>query len=651
MPPHDLEGKINPHFLLINAGDLNHYKWSFNKTISGTFIGSDSLDLLSNLSNDLSWCAFSNSLTGSSRNQEVIIANALMRGSVNLSIAAHGSKINLSRTLILGSVNLALPNASHLDASLSCIDGNFTASGDSLSTVAINARVGGDFSIQGTVNASRIKVNNFTARQSTTRRIVSSSIIIDNARIHDLDIGGSYDEVSARNIASRDINISCAGAKKVDAFGAIAKSFLISNDVEQINIDNVRVMNLRLSRIRSTEIAARKAIISGLFHAQELDVKSFYLDQSSVEDSCLFERSQFHEQLSANGSVFRAEASFSRCGFPGALRFRSSVFQKGANFRTGSGADVSSDVKYSQVGEADFHGALFFPNQNEVCADFDARQFLEAANFETAKFEGVAKFFGCQFHEDTSFRGAEFKIVPPASSYSQALRNLPWQNIILEWKTHTAPFVHLHEIARRFLRDLKAPLAARRGDHNRRLSNYERSYNALRQRFEKIGNSKEERRFHTYELRARRQRIDANATLLEGILSGAYDLFSLYGQSISRPLIILVLFVWLGFSALYYAMAWDFGLNQAVESLVFSARQIIRPFSAWGREFLIPASYSDQSYNTLLSEWTGNLIGIGSDATLIKTTIVRILASIQSVCGLILLFLTGLAVKRTFGVS
>lgn|GEM_PF-6365486 len=651
MPPHDLDGKANPLFQPTLEADLHQYKWQSVNSIAGAFVGLKSIEAVSNLSTDMSWCAFLPPMRGSTRGQKIILESALILENFDVSLGGHGVNLNISKSLIFKSANIVMPSASIVDVSLACVDGNLTIRGETLSTTATNARVGGNCSLSGVVNARKIRTQDFTARQSSTRMGASNSVIIDHARVRDIEVAGGYEEINMRNVRAQEVKINCSNAKILLATGSIAKSFQINESIDRVIIDGINVDSLRLSKMKSKEISARSATISKDILVSEVDVRVLNVDNVTVKGNCLFEKSQFHDELSANRSIFEADASFGRCAFPGALRFQSSVFLGGANFRTGSGADVGNDVKYSQVGEADFSGTEFYPNRHEVCADFDARQFLEAANFEAARFEGVAKFFGCQFHEDTSFRGAEFKIIPPQLSYLQAVRALPWRKFASEWKFSKPRVTDLDERIGGALRELRAPLIIRRSDHNRRLSNYERSYNALRQRFEKVGNAKEERRFHTYELRARRQRIDANAPLLEGILSRAYDSVSVYGQSISRPLWVLVMFVWLAFSAIYYAMAWDFGFGQSVEAAVFSARQIVKPFSAWSRDFLLPASYTDAGSVVAASDWTKRLVGIGSESALAKTTIVRILASIQSVGGLILLFLSGLAVKRTFGVN
>lgn len=187
-------------------------------------------------------------------------------------------------------------------------------------------------------------------------------------------------------------------------------------------------------------------------------------------------------------------------------------------------------------------------------------------------------------------------------------------------------------------------------EQNKRLSKYERAYNALRQRFEAVGNSKEERRFHTFELRARRQRFDADSPLMEGAISRIYDQVSHYGQSISRPILILVLGCWFGFAAAYFLLAGLFTLDGAIEALVFAGRQIVKPFSSWSRDFTLPASYDSGGAGTTLSAWMAALLGTGSGG-LIRTTFVRFLASTQSLIALIMLFLSGLAIRRTFGVS
>lgn len=197
---------------------------------------------------------------------------------------------------------------------------------------------------------------------------------------------------------------------------------------------------------------------------------------------------------------------------------------------------------------------------------------------------------------------------------------------------------------------LRKPLAVRRAEENHRLSRYERAYNALRQRFSEVGNAKYERQFHNYELRARRRRIDADAPAVEGAVSWVYDAFSRYGQSIARPLAILF-FTWVAFAFVYFFIAGVSTFDGAVESGVFSARQVVKPFTAWSRDFALSAAPASNGSPTALDPWIRDLMSVGSKSEVIQSTVVRLFATVQSFLSIILLFLSGLAVRRTFGVG
>jgi hypothetical protein len=98
-------------------------------------------------------------------------------------------------------------------------------------------------------------------------------------------------------------------------------------------------------------------------------------------------------------------------------------------------------------------------------------------------------------------------------------------------------------------------------------------------------------------------------------------------------------------------MAGNFGLDGYIEAGSFSARQIVKPFSAWSRDFALSASAVSSSSSQQFSPWLADLFDYGGTGELLKTTAVRILASIQSLGSLVMLFLAGLAIRRTFGVS
>lgn len=457
-------------------------------------------------------------------------------------------------------------------------------------------------------------------------------IDIEKGRIDTVDIRMSgCDKLSAQQLFSSNVKIRGEG-KVVDLCGSHIKSLIEFSD---LNIESIDLKGSSLNKLSGNKFISGRANLDSVQAIGKVEL-----------DKC-----EFSEELSARASIFDDAVSFARCSLPGVVDFSSAYFKRGASFKVGSGADIAKSPGFKQIGEANFSGTRFDPGIEEICINFDGRETLEAASFEGAIFAGVPMFYECEFHENISFRGAIFQIEKPKTSYWSAVAMLPWRRF---WEESLASYRWPQTIDARRLGKawgaLRAPLASRRATENYRLSRYERAYNALRQRFSEVGNAKYERQFHNYELRARRRRIDSDAPPVESVVSWIYDVFSQYGQSISRPLVALFA-VWLFCSLGYFLFAGISTVDGALESAVFSARQIVKPFSAWSRDFALAAAPLSGSGTTAVSPWIEKLMLIGTDYEVLRSTLVRVIATVQSFVAIVLLFLSGLAVRRTFGVG
>ena len=81
-------------------------------------------------------------------------------------------------------------------------------------------------------------------------------------------------------------------------------------------------------------------------------------------------------------------------------------------------------------------------------------------------------------------------------------------------------------------------------------------------------------------------------------------------------------------------MAFD---SEFWDALLFSAGNVFRPFGAWSSELA----------NT--DSWLQSFLDGGGDP--LQQLLIRLAASVQSVLGIILLFLFGLAVRRRFQIN
>lgn len=651
VPPHDLQGQPNTsgHFKILSQASRDYSWQQINSDLSGAYIESVGPEV--------------------SRNSQDKFSNSFVVG--DLTFVVPGGIVNIDEVFVGGNLKLTSDRTVTLNASGAHISGSATIHSDRQLTYDLDGcyigadfnltgeqcdgkihklTCGGDFRLSGSTDGSGVRVKGAAyVRSSSVNR---SKNIIKLESIHargDLHVSGTVSLVDLTRVKAKNVQIELSDCDSLFLKNGKISDLSIKGTIAHIDADNLTCAGrVLMSSLRSTTIDMASANISGNTLGINVEVDTLHVFDGKF-NGMTFTNSKFLEIINSTRSVFSRQASFSHCAFPGRVDFSNARFLDGAVFKVGSGTAVNSDASFKQIGEADFTGCEFRPNSSEVCADFDGRQTLEAASFELCKFAGVPMFFGCVFHENVSFRGAKFEIVPPKQTYWAALCSLDFPSFpasVGELRGADGNVV-------RALRDafwrLFSPLRERRTKENQRLARYERAYTALRQRFSEISNAKFERMFHTYELRARRKRIDNEASFLEGLVSWTYDRVSVYGQSISRPLVIL-LGLWFSFGIIYFTIAASFSSESLLESLVFSTRQIVKPFSAWSRDFTLSATASVGSMSEL-SPWLSRLLKTGTQHELVFTTVVRILASLQSFVGLVLLFLSGLAARRTFGVN
>jgi hypothetical protein len=169
--------------------------------------------------------------------------------------------------------------------------------------------------------------------------------------------------------------------------------------------------------------------------------------------------------------------------------------------------------------------------------------------------------------------------------------------------------------------------------------------------------------FHRMELKAHRMRGAADP--FERMFSWLYDVMSGYGESIWRPIAATAVSA-LVFAALYWAWsAANFSPQVVLASfpsaenttvspeflsaLEFSAQNMVRPFSVWSS-----GSAGCNFDQTLLASAEGCRPSWAADlsdgSVVLHRLLVRVVASIQTIFSLTMLFLFGLALRRKFQV-
>jgi hypothetical protein len=155
-----------------------------------------------------------------------------------------------------------------------------------------------------------------------------------------------------------------------------------------------------------------------------------------------------------------------------------------------------------------------------------------------------------------------------------------------------------------------------------------------------------EQTYYRYETKVRIKR--PRIPIWEVVAATFYGLSSDYGNSIARPFVSLAVIL-AGFAAIYLALAIQVDLvdwqdREAVQSgflqsLDFSLNNIFRPLSALSTE--APGERE-------ASRLAGKLLNNYGDAF---GLVVRAISIVQSLTGIVLAFLFGLAVRRRFQIS
>ena len=339
-------------------------------------------------------------------------------------------------------------------------------------------------------------------------------------------------------------------------------------------------------------------------------------------------------------------------------------------------------ASYSFAG-FDFGGAIVLGDCN-----FQNRDFLGKTKFEHALFGGVVEFQGGKIHQGVSYFGADFESVfktEHARPLSHKLGEEP-EGEFTEMKAAYVAYSFLYALAKsvggvpesstqisrqQFYASLSSPdipfkSGARKVDLDAWYARIERAFRKLKFSMEEIRNKTQEQEFYRMELLARRRRRDDQVPKWEyeirpfiwlkyfglgksklanwsgGGISHAFGWASDFGGSIQKPLVRIAcaaLIVW----AVTYLIMWgQTGLPdiracicpdpRIGQAFGFSVSNIL-PFGGFGeaRDLLLKPE-EGKPYS-----WYNVTYGF--------------VATVQSLFSLILIFLSGLAIRRRFQIS
>jgi hypothetical protein len=422
--------------------------------------------------------------------------------------------------------------------------------------------------------------------------------------------------------------------------------------------------------------------------------------EANFEKQCDFYETQFLNEAQFRKVKFGDRADFRKAVFNDRSRFYEACFNAGAGFGEAQfnyGADFRSTIFKGVFsghlacfnGKSDFADVTFDEEASFQDANFNGWIFFRGATFKSpakfvrAIFTGIVNFGGSTFNSTSSFENVTW----PEALIDNAFRNVRFQDRADFSGDNFLAISALHEarfdiepvfsdpannetdetIFRRLLMLTKATIKqdAKARKANEKTKTLERDgkpvdhltpddrwaalsggYRTLKRIANRKGDFLMEQTYYRYEtkIRIRRPRIP----LWERVAARLYGLSSDYGNSIAQPFVSLAVIL-AGFAAIYLALAIEVNLidwqdraalqSGFFESLDFSLKNVFRPLSALS---------TDAPREGDASSLAGKLLNnYGKGFGLIVTAI----SIVQSLTGIVLAFLFGLAVRRRFQIS
>lgn len=342
-----------------------------------------------------------------------------------------------------------------------------------------------------------------------------------------------------------------------------------------------------------------------------------------------------HQLIDFSGTDFGRHASFKKYLFPSCTRFSRSAFRNDVDFSnaifrgTPAGDNAVSFFKVNFIGNASFASAKFLKKSDFKNAKFQGRllfssaAFADFADFTNAEYLDVCSFQRARFLSSSCFRKANFS---SDAVFTKALFNEQCDFVGCDFKS-PAFFdeVRFHRCAPDF-RDASLCEATVWHDTVWPACPIDRptalqqvyAYERLKAEMERLKKHADEQYFFAKELRARRQlekRLSAR-----WILNWAYEIFGGFGQSIEWPLFWLVA---------------CFAIGADMLALIPTTRSA-------SLDYHVAEGLSLSNIFSILPYKPDNSI------TEHLSTFAKIVSDLQSVIGLILLFLLGLALRNRF---
>lgn len=404
-------------------------------------------------------------------------------------------------------------------------------------------------------------------------------------------------------------------------------------------------------------------------------------DLTTFADRVSFKDAFFSKGVFFHNAVFYRNAGFEHAAFSGYSNFINAIFVSQAIF-SGKGNSVTSDSVNAEIKPKASDASVQVYQQDEAIMWTAQRSFPDA-DFENTIFMGAARFDNRDFHSATSFDGVEFyreAEFHDSSLHRGILFTQTTFDLALTPEKRTPDAVpkealeRLHEAAmlgkskgerqdlNTWAKQRFAEIASK-GDalkpetdpaRSRYFERVEEGFRTLKHAMEDRRNRGQEARFFQLELRARRERRDEKfVPKWERIFSDVYRWTSNFGTSVGRPLFCLFLLTVIGFPCLYLLMGAGFThwptAAEFGDAMGYSFARIM-PFGPW--EDPKTCSMTGRMLAESVQPLCDPVRGLADLHYRGGTPFwLRFWGSVQSFTALVLVFLSGLAIRRRFQIN
>ena len=334
-----------------------------------------------------------------------------------------------------------------------------------------------------------------------------------------------------------------------------------------------------------------------------------------------FYRARFYCSAEFTSATFSGTANLCEALFNKGVDFQSARFSGSVDFQSATLADPNfgsvTFPDYANFKSANFSGlAHFFSAEFSGVADFDAAKFSGVADFGSATFYKTANFLSATFSAMASFRAATFfrriRFINADFGGNTIFADVRFESRVLDFRGAT-----MHE-ATEWHGVTWAPPGSKAGAQQQVYA-----YERLKQEMERLKKDEDEQNFFRRELRARRGLVRP----LSGgwLLNLVYQASSDYGNSISGPLL------------------WLFGVFAAGASIF--ARASLHCGKAMSIKLAAKLSFANifvflpDKREIMMADKT--MVDCLSNTT-------QAVSAAQSLLGVVLLFLLGLALRNRF---